>query len=231
MAGGRSAGAGRPSTAKPNRAVFGHLELAEQDRPLALDLPPCRRRDHIADELIDESDAHPDRQRRGRDCTSDDSSDGLQRQVMQRFRRVPPPMGDPPAPTATAEEIAASEARLGFALPPAVRDLYALANGGAGFLGLVNGVIDDLEANAVDLYESFMEPDNDPDAPVPWEWRAGALPILYWGCNTYSCIDCTDDAAPMIGRDGFLWVPDGRPLVQRLGDWANNRLEQPEAPR
>lgn len=148
-----------------------------------------------------------------------------------RLHRVPPPMGDPPAPPASPDEFEASEEQLGFVLPPAVRELYELANGGAGFLGLVNGVVDDLESNAVDLYESFMEPETDPDAPVPWQWRDGVLPIFYWGCNTYSCVDCTDEAAPMIGRDGFVWVPDGRPFLQWLADWANDRVEQPVDPR
>lgn len=154
----------------------------------------------------------------------------LRQQVAQRFHRVPPVWGEAPAPPATAEEIEASEAQLGFTLPDAVRELYELANGGGGFLGLVNGVVDDLDANAVDLYGSFMEPEDDPEAPVPWRWREGVLPILYWGCNTYSCVDCTDEDAPMIGRDGFVWVPDGRPFLQWLADWANDRLEQPAEP-
>jgi hypothetical protein len=138
-------------------------------------------------------------------------------------------MGDAPGLPATPDEVEESEERLGFALPPAVRELYELANGGAGFLGLVDGVVDDLEANAVDLYESFLVPENDPDAPVPWEWREGVLPLLYWGCNIYSCVDCTDADAAMIGRDGFLWVPDGRSFVQWLADWANDRLDEPAA--
>ena len=153
----------------------------------------------------------------------------LQEQVAARLRRVPPPMGDPPAPRATAPQIEDSEQRLGFTLPEPVRGLYQLANGGAGFLGLIGGQVDDLGSTAVDLYESFMEPDDDPDAPEPWQWRAGVLPILYWGCNTYSCVDCTDKDGRMIGRDGFSWVPDGRPFVQWLEHWANQRLEQPSA--
>jgi hypothetical protein len=124
----------------------------------------------------------------------------LRQQVSRKFHRVPPPWGE------------------------------GLANGGGGFLGLIDGVVDDLDANAVDLYESFMEPEDDPEAPAPWHWREGVLPILYWGCNTYSCVDCTDGTAPMIGRDGFRWVPDGRPLVRWLADWADDRLEQPADP-
>jgi hypothetical protein len=156
----------------------------------------------------------------------------LQQQVTYRLRQVPPPMGDPPAPPATPAEIGASEQRLGFALPTAVRDFYELANGGAGILGLIGGRIDDFGSNAVDLYESFMQPVDDPDAPEPWQWGTGVLPILYWGCNTYSCVDCADcaDEDPdVIGRDGFRWVPDGRPFATWLEHWASNRLEQPSA--
>lgn len=140
-------------------------------------------------------------------------------------------MGEPPAPPATPDEIEASEERLGFTLPRAVRELYEIANGGAGFLGLIDGRVDDLDSNAVDLYESFMKPEDDPEAPVPWEWRTGVLPILYWGCNTYSCVDCSDEDGRMIGRDGFSWVPDGRPFLQWLADWAQGRIEEPAAHR
>lgn len=97
-----------------------------------------------------------------------------------RLHRVPPPMGDPPAPPATADDLEESEERLGFVLPQAVRELYELANGGAGFLGLVNGVVDDLESNAVDLYESFMEPEGrsrSTNALAVAGWRA-SHPLL-----------------------------------------------------
>lgn len=149
--------------------------------------------------------------------------------VNSRLHREPPPYGEPPEPPATADDIEASEEYLGFPLPPAVRELYEIANGGGGFLGLVNGHVDDIEDNAVDKYESFLVPEDDPEVEVPWEWREGVLPIFDWGCNTYSCVDCTGDEPVMVGRDGFLWVPDGRPFVQWLGEWADGRVTQPAA--
>lgn len=63
-------------------------------------------------------------------------------------------------------------------LPPPVRALFEIANGGAGFIGLVNGMVDEFDDDIVDKYESFLLPEDDPDAPVPWEWRTGVLPIL-----------------------------------------------------
>jgi hypothetical protein len=136
-------------------------------------------------------------------------------------------------PPVTDDQLAASEARLGFPLPPPVRALYRVANGGAWFLGLEGGTPDDMGATAVDLYESFLagdadDPaDDDPDAPEPWTWRPGVLPILHWGCNTWTCVGCTAPGAPVIGRDGPTWIPDDRPLVTWLTAWAAGQVEQP----
>jgi hypothetical protein len=95
--------------------------------------------------------------------------DALRQQLVRRF--------DLAASPATPEDIEASEERLGFRLPGPVRELYEIANGGGGFVGLTNGAVDDLGSNVIDLYESFLEPEDDVEAPVPWQWRPGVLPI------------------------------------------------------
>jgi hypothetical protein len=131
-------------------------------------------------------------------------------------------------PPATVQDVETSQAMLGFELVPAVVDFYrSVANGGHSFLGLMNGAVDDRGKNAVTLYREFMTYLDDEPGPredEPWSWREGVLPVLYWGCNTYSCVE---NDGRMIGRDDTYWVADGRSFETWLDDWVSGTLRQP----
>jgi hypothetical protein len=104
---------------------------------------------------------------------------------------------------ATEEELAAAERRLGFAIPPAVRQVYgSVANGGFGpgygLIGIGGGARSDLGRDAVEEYVMFRQPDSeDPE----WYWPEKLLPICHWGCAIYSCVDCSDGKATVIRFD------------------------------
>ena len=153
----------------------------------------------------------------------------LRERVIRRMSSTRWPDLDRPRRAATPAELAASERELEFPLPPAVVDFYtSVANGGGGFLGLLNGATDDLGNNAITLYAMFMnppEPEPDPEyTPTQWRWFEAVVPIYYWGCNTYSCVDRT---GRMVGRDSFAWVSDGRTFEEWLSEWADGVLQQP----
>ncbi|MFC4161269.1 SMI1/KNR4 family protein [Chitinimonas lacunae] len=97
-----------------------------------------------------------------------------------------------PCPPASPAEVASSEAELGFALPPLLRQLYLdVANGGFGpgygVMGLEDGFTDDQGSSAVSLYQTLAQ--KDPDAP-DWHWPERWLPFCYWGCTVYSLVHC-----------------------------------------
>lgn len=106
-----------------------------------------------------------------------------------------------PSPVATETGIVADETKLGFAIPPLLRQLYLqVGNGGwgpgYGLIGLSGGTRDDTGCTAVEDYV-LRRSGSDPDEPN-WLWPEGLLPICHWGCAIYSCIDCLQIPAPMI---------------------------------
>jgi SMI1 / KNR4 family (SUKH-1) len=105
---------------------------------------------------------------------------------------------------ATADQVARTEALLGFALPPLLRDLYMLvANGGFGpgygLLGLEHGApyyAGSKKLDIVALYQSFL---HQPTRNEPWGEKL--LPICHWGCTYYSYLDCSLPQAPVMAFD------------------------------
>jgi hypothetical protein len=105
---------------------------------------------------------------------------------------------------ATSEQVAETEQRLGYTLPPLlVRAYREIGNGGwgpgYGLMGIVGGFEGDSgDRTAIDHYETFRG--DDPEDPG-WKWPAGLLPINDWGCAIRTCIDCT---SPL----GAVWTFD-----------------------
>jgi SMI1 / KNR4 family (SUKH-1) len=137
-----------------------------------------------------------------------------------------PPEYQPPLSEAALDE---AEARLGFALPPVVRQLYGTAGNGGfgpgyGLIGLLGGVTSDLDRDAVEEYLAFRAPDPEDRG---YEWPERLLPILHWGCAIYSCVDCGSDEAPMVRFDpnpvsddwSVAFAPEGRTLRSWLEAW------------
>ncbi|MEA2887316.1 MAG: hypothetical protein QOD11_1676 [Bradyrhizobium sp.] len=107
-------------------------------------------------------------------------------------------------PPASATQVAAAEAALGFQLPALLREIYmTVANGGfgpgCGLLGLQGGKTfhsGRQEWNAVELYHSFRR------YPTRHErWGEKLLPICHWGCSYFSYIDCALPSAPVLALD------------------------------
>ncbi|HEX6711758.1 MAG TPA: SMI1/KNR4 family protein [Thermoleophilaceae bacterium] len=134
-----------------------------------------------------------------------------------------------PRPPVTASALEDAEARLGFRLPPPVRQLYSkVANGGFGpgygLIGLIDGVRSDLKRDAVEEYLAFRRPD--PEDPG-YEWPERILPICHWGCAIYSCVDCGDEDAAIIRFDpnvvdadwSIAFAPEGHTLSSWLEAW------------
>jgi len=96
-----------------------------------------------------------------------------------------------PAP-ASEEQLNAAERRLGFALPPLLRRLYAeVANGGVGpgpgLLGVKGGQANDHGKTVEDLYAEMLEAVRENRR---WVWPAGLLPIVNHS-GLYVCVDAT----------------------------------------
>ena len=158
------------------------------------------------------------------------------RELAARARRLETDMGwdgferrpqlQPPVTTPALKE---AEARLGFALPAVMRQLYtSVANGGFGpgygLIGLIGGARSDLDRDAVEEYLAFRQPDPD---DAGYEWPERLLPIAHWGCAIYSCVDCGRDDAPVVRFDpnpvdddwSIAFAPEGQTLCSWLEDW------------
>ncbi len=111
--------------------------------------------------------------------------------------------------------IVQAEARLGFPLPSLLRRIYIEVGDGAfGLFPLnkedFNGLCD------MDLVESYLElrssnweecdacESGSQDRPLIWPEK---LLIIYdWGCNIYSCLDCSKLACPVLRNDNNISV-------------------------
>jgi hypothetical protein len=96
-----------------------------------------------------------------------------------------------PAP-ATQEQLADAERRVGFALPPLLRRLYAeVANGGfgpgPGILGVTGGWKNDHAKTIEDLHAEMLEAVQENGS---WIWPAGLLPIADHD-GVYVCVDAS----------------------------------------
>lgn len=136
----------------------------------------------------------------------------------------------PPASTA---EVEAAEARLRFALPEPVRQVYLhVGNGGFGpaygLLGLPGGAVNEDQLDCVSLYERFRVPD--PDDPH-WHWPEFLLPLGHLGCAMYVCVNrVTEEAAivwfePNPHEDGESWNDSFIPLALSLESWLAHWLD------
>jgi hypothetical protein len=106
-------------------------------------------------------------------------------------------------PPVTLEIIQSVEKQLGFRLPDILRNIYMkVGNGGFGpgygLIGVSEGASDD-QGNTIEILYHLYHKD-EPSDPN-WNWPKGLVPICYWGCAIYSCIDCNRPNAPVIVFD------------------------------
>jgi hypothetical protein len=125
---------------------------------------------------------------------------------------------------ALAEQISRAEAKIRFSLPPLLRRVYEIANGGIGpGEGLL--AIGDGEDTLVSLYSSFVDARG--EAPKPGEpgfaqypWPERLLPICDWGCAIWSCLDCRATDGPIVtASNGEPFANTGHTLQSWLSAW------------
>lgn len=118
--------------------------------------------------------------------------------------------------TATIEELDATEAELGFALPALLRRLYSeVENGGfgpgAGLLG-VKGGHTDLDGRA--LAESYL-------ALRAQGWPGGVLPLCELGNGARSCVDMRIDGNGILTVDAAGITRTSLTLLSWLHAWVS----------
>jgi hypothetical protein len=140
----------------------------------------------------------------------------------------PPPAPEPlPAPV-TADDVAAAESRLGFALPDDLKQLYmAVADGGYGPGGGLASL-----AEAVARYRAILA---DPPGEGGQTWPDHLLPINLSepGADCYNLktgeIVYWDEESLADGPDDRTWQQSFRAEAKSLADWLEAWLGKPTA--
>ena len=125
-------------------------------------------------------------------------------------------------PPAAADQVAAAERAIGFALPSLLRRLYReVSNGGFGpcraFLGVSGGYPDEDIGKGLTLAGVYAACHDPKESLLP----DGLVPVLNWGCARRTCLDCTAPEVPVqlfLGAERRL-VPDAPSLAGWLGGW------------
>lgn len=110
-------------------------------------------------------------------------------------------------PVVSEARLIRAEQRLGFALPPPLRKIYAeIENGHMSFLALEEEDDPRWPDYALVPYylwlhdHGYMVPEI---SEVPIAWPTGLLPFWGWGCAIYSCVDCFAADNPVIFWDQY----------------------------
>jgi SMI1 / KNR4 family (SUKH-1) len=167
-------------------------------------------------------------------CPSPTSDDELLRALRQRATSLLDP-DDParaPYPLASPEALLRTESRLGFELPPLLRRVYEIANGGLGpgygLLPISDGrdVDDggDGEDTLVAVYRRFVDSKYAPKPGEPgfdqYPWPDRLLPICDWGDAIWSCLDCRSADGPVVtASNGKPFASTGHTLGSWLSAW------------
>ena len=145
-----------------------------------------------------------------------------------RERAIPHVDADDPNPDpysfASPDEIADAESQLGFHLPPLLRRVYEIANGGLGpgVEGLLP--IGEGDDTLVTVYRIRVRATHVPKPGEPGfeqgPWPKLLLPICDWGCAIWSCLDCrSDDGVIVTASGGEPFASTGHTLRSWLSAW------------
>lgn len=130
----------------------------------------------------------------------------LVRLVADRARRL----GQKVSPVAISDVLEASEAALGFALPPTLRLLFSrVGNGGFGPLDTIAGVIggsgNNYDETLVEEYLGWRKFDpQDPNRA----WPERVLPVQEWGCGEILCVDCREPGERLVLYSRWAAITD-----------------------
>jgi hypothetical protein len=110
-------------------------------------------------------------------------------------------------PTVSEGDVANAEADLGFQLPPLLKRLYTeVSNGIAGFAYDLIGLKEGCACHCGTLVDTYLDFKKGGESESK-EWQLGLLPFCHWGCNIFSCVDCTDAASPLLTyEDSSVWA-------------------------
>jgi hypothetical protein len=137
-------------------------------------------------------------------------------------------VGNPQLPRLSDSEIAYAEGRLGFLLPPLLREVYqhiGYGKFGPGFGIMPLNDIDEerRDWSSVTLYLELRGPDS---RGQPSDWPKYYLPIQDHGCNMLSCIDCNTSGNPVLSYEPvpdhpieFSFAPTRDTFALWLQDW------------
>jgi SMI1 / KNR4 family (SUKH-1) len=109
-------------------------------------------------------------------------------------------------PVATPEQVRKAELALGFDLPRLLKSCYLeIANGGFGpgygVIGLEGGYASDFG----DIVSTSQELKNGAEV-LGGAWQPHLLPFNEWGCNIFSCVQCSDEQLPIFTfEEGKVW--------------------------
>jgi hypothetical protein len=97
-------------------------------------------------------------------------------------------------PPVTPEVLAQAETRLGFPLPPLLRELYTqVGDGGYGPGRGLDRLIGDDWSLVAQAERTCVEAAATGD---PW-WPPRLVPFVSWGCHYTSCVDCSEPPYPV----------------------------------
>jgi hypothetical protein len=155
--------------------------------------------------------------------------------LLERLKELMQHVGISPV---TQEELIEAEAQLGFELPSFVRRLYyEVGNGGFGGMFPLNGQrqrrfswsapLDTIVTAYLEMRSRSQE-DSDQswtdEEKRPKRWPERVLMICDWGCNIYSCLDCSSPNLPVLRMDSnrnimVEWAIEASSLWQWLEAW------------
>lgn len=147
------------------------------------------------------------------------------------------------SPPVTVEELAQAEAQLGFGLPSFLRRLYLeVGNGGFG-PGYGLFPLNDHSPSSAPLTDSLvaaylgMRSMSQKDIDEYWAyeekkpalWPKRVLMMCDWGCNIYSCLNCSSPDLPIFRMDSNVnfmveWAIEASSLQQWLEAWVDGKL-------
>jgi hypothetical protein len=143
-----------------------------------------------------------------------------------------------PAPPVAEAEMLEAETKLGFPLPPLLRRLYLeVSNGdfGPGLLKLGDPGASDywslvswyVEGRSITQEEiDAVWGTEEEDRPTVWPEKL--LSICDWGCNIYSCVDCSKSECPVLRNDNNVSFRTLALEAPSLHEWLESWLDGKE---
>jgi hypothetical protein len=125
------------------------------------------------------------------------------------------------AAPAAAIAVKDAEAALGFTIPNLLKSIYIdIGNGGLGPGYGIIGVAGGHPSNLGTLVETYEEIQKGAKY-LGLDWRPGLLPFCEWGCNIFSCVDCTDANHHVFTSEECRVHPERYQLEGFLSMWLN----------